>query len=166
MSPVDLGIPTQPKLRNSPLRLALCQLRFPSLFGLEGSEVRPFAKILANDYPNASEDQLLSQQIEISLAGVRHQGGQPEVAYRFENAEQSWMVTLTREWLTLETTTYEGFPSFAERWHKLLLSAKEHLGIERESRLGLRYVNELAMGPSVSPADLQRVLTPQVLGPI
>jgi uncharacterized protein (TIGR04255 family) len=163
---MELGIPEQPKLLSSPLRLALCQFRFPRLFGLTGAEVRPFAKAIFDDFPKTSEDQLVSQQLEISPQGIRHHGTQPEPAYRFEAAEGGWTATLTQEWLALETTGYNGFPDFAERWLALLQRAIDHLGLEHESRLGLRYVNELRVGADATPASLGKVLSTEVLGPL
>jgi uncharacterized protein (TIGR04255 family) len=166
MLSVDLGIPEQPRLRNAPLRLALCQIRFPTLFGLQGSEVRPFAQALSEEYPKTSEDNLVAQQIEISPLGVRQHGGQQQPAYRFESEAGDWIATLTQDWLSLETTAYPRFPEFAERWHRLFLEAQNAFKLSHENRLGLRYVNELSVGQEASPAKLQEILSSAVLGPV
>jgi uncharacterized protein (TIGR04255 family) len=166
MLALDLGIPTQPRLRNAPLRLVLCQLRFPTRFGLQGSEVRPFAEAVFEDFPKASEDHLITQQVEVSALGLRPQGGQQQPAFRFESESGNWTATMTQDWLSLETSAYEGFPDFAHRWHRLLRAAQAAFNLAHESRLGLRYVNELSVGSEATPERLGETLTADVLGPI
>lgn len=167
MLELDLGIPAQPRLHNAPLRLALCQVRFPTLFGLEGSEVRPFSEALFDSYPRISQESLVAQQIEISpLGGVRQQGGQLQPAYRFASEGGDWIATLTPDWLSLETTAYTGFRDFVQRWHSIFLEALKAFKLSHETRLGIRYVNELQVGEKASPAKLKETLSPEVLGAV
>ena len=165
MLAVDLGTPEQPRLRSAPLRVAICQVRFPRLFGLSGPEIRPLARALYEAYPSASEDEIQNLQLEVSPQGLRPKGGHPVAAYRFESEDGNWTITLTQEWLAMETTAYSGFRDFAERWLQVITETREVVPIEEETRLGMRYVNELPVGPEVSIARLREVLTAEVVGP-
>jgi uncharacterized protein (TIGR04255 family) len=162
---IDLGQPEQPLLRQAPLRLVLCQLRFPKIFGLSRKDVRPFARGVADDYPVADVDQMQPVEFQISPGGIRQTQGMPQPVYKFQAEDGKWTVTLTEDWLALETTAYEGFRDFIGRWHRIAIEAQSAFELDRESRLGIRYVNELALG-EVSAAELRECLSSEVLGPL
>jgi uncharacterized protein (TIGR04255 family) len=167
MVELDFGFPEQPRLNNLPLRIALCQVRFQRLFGLSGAEVRPLARALHAEYPKATDDQVQTVQFGLSPEGVLAPAeGQTMTAYRFTSADGRWRATLTQEWLSLESEGYAGFKDFAARWHLVLSETRKVLDIPEETRLGLRYVNEIAVGEDSSPKRLRSLLSAEVLGPL
>src|SRR5215207_9806221 len=85
---LDLDQPEQPLLRHAPLQLVLWQLRFPKVFGLERSDVRPFAADLAEDYPNADVDQVQPLEVQITPAGVRQVQGLAQPVFKFQSEDE------------------------------------------------------------------------------
>jgi uncharacterized protein (TIGR04255 family) len=165
MQSMDNANPTQPELQDAPLRVVLCQLRFPPLFRFEEANTRSFAAALGEEYPLVSEDQLQVMELNVSPQGaVRSQGSPTHAVFRLESEQRDRAITLGHEWLSLETTEYAGFDEFSEQWRLALGAALDAFDFAHELRLGLRYVNELEVGPSASPERLRDILTDNVLG--
>jgi len=154
--------PRNPKLRRAPLRVALCQLRFPIRLGFGDLDVRPIQDEISSRYPRT--DREVQQLFQITPERVE-QMQTPEMVYRLRSEEGEWIVTMTSSFVTLETTKYSRFHEFLERWIEILDTTTRHLGLERQERLGLRYVNELAVPEAASVTSaLQLVIRPELLG--
>jgi uncharacterized protein (TIGR04255 family) len=153
----------QPVLENSPLTLVICQLRFPRLIGLGESDLRPVQRGLAHDYPVVDVGR-------IAEFGVGPEGisatGDVEPLFHFRDEARAWTVTVTPSSLSLETTAYTDFTDFVSRWHATADLVAEALGIERQDRIGLRYVDELDCPPEPTPEDIGRVVRPELVGVI
>ncbi len=156
--------PTQPRLVEGPLRLVVTQVRFPRLFGLEDRDLASFADAIFQDLPRRGKDQLVAQDLQMSGYGLQNQQSAPEPLYRFQSEDEMRTVTLTADWLSLETTSYESFASLAAQWEPVIRHAKRCFKIEHETRLGLRYVNEIDLGPEVTPDRLSEILSPALVG--
>lgn len=163
---LDLGQPQQPLLRKSPLRVVLCQLRFPKILGLGRSDVRPFAAQLVETYPLADVDQMQPLELQISPAGVQQVQGIAQSVFKFQSEDGTWTVTLTDEWVALETTAYSGFPDFISRWFSVATATQKAFDLDRELRVGLRYVNELKLPEGATIAHLRSLLSSEVIGPV
>ncbi len=154
-----------PRLGRPPLRVALCQLRFPEHFGFSPSDAAAIHEVVRGTYPRA--DHQFQQIFQISLDNVQ-QVQAPQPIYRFMSNDGAWAVSLTSSFVTLETTNYQRFGDFETRWTALVEAVVERIGVDQQERLGLRYVNELRL-PAESASlkeGLQRVLSPAFLGPI
>jgi uncharacterized protein (TIGR04255 family) len=153
----------QPVLENSPLKLVICQLRFPRLIGLGESDLRPVQRGLARGYPVVEVGRMAE-------FGVGPQGigptGEVEQLFHFRDETRAWTVTVTPASMSLETTAYADFTDFVSRWHAIAVLVTENLGIERQDRIGLRYVDELDCPPDPTPEDIARVVRPEFVGAI
>ena len=153
----------QPVLERSPLTLVICQLRFPRLIGLGESDLRPIQRGLARDYPVVDIGR-------VAEFGVGPQGisptGDVEPLFHFRDETRGWTVTVTPTSLSLETTAYGDFTDFVGRWHAMAVLVTENLGVERQDRIGLRYVDELDCPPDPAPEDVARVVRAELVGVI
>lgn len=151
----------QPILKNSPLRLVICQLRFPRVIGLGESDVRPIQRGLADEYPAAEVGRLA--EFGIGPQGISPTG-EVDPVFNFRDETQAWTVSLSSAALSLETTAYVDFTDFITRWHALADLVTGSIGVERQDRIGLRYVDELGVGPDPHPDDIARVVRPELVG--
>jgi uncharacterized protein (TIGR04255 family) len=154
----------QPVLGNPPLRLALAQMRFPRLLGLAEADVRPVQRGLAERYPRPS----LGRAAEIILtpSGVAAGGGEAEPVFQFRSDDEAWTVTLTPASISLETTAYIDFADFIARWDELLAVVAGELGVARQERIGLRYINELACPAEPAPAEIKDLVRDELVGAV
>ena len=156
--------PSSPPRRiyeRNPLKLVVCQLRFPVLHEFDAPGfLAPFQAQTQDEYPRSS----LEQQIGFAVGpgGAANMPAQPQY-WRFRGLEDSWSVALGREFVSLETTKYERFESFRERLLPVL-SGLEGLGVRVRERLGLRYVNEIRHEDAHKPADWTPFVEPKLLG--
>jgi len=120
------------------LRQAVCELRFPTLFELEGS--RPpasFAKALRKDYPTYQGNDDVS---------VGPNGVDKAHLHVFGSLKPGWNVTLRAASVTLETTKYISFEDFLKRLAVVVKAASEVIDSEYFTRIGLRYINVIPVG--------------------
>lgn len=150
----------QPVLTNAPLKLVICQLRFPELLGLADSDVRPLQIALREDYPLTEVES--AAEITLTPEGLRPTGKTSRV-YRFRDDSRAWTVTLTTTTLALETSAYHDFADFALQWRGVAAAALDAFEIGTQERLGLRYVNELATGEATVD-ELAALVRPELLG--
>jgi len=134
------------------LRQAVCELRFPTLFELEGE--RPpssFAKALRKDYPlyQANDD------LSVGVNGV-----DKAHLHVFASLRPGWNVTLRAASVTLETTKYDSFENFQKRLALVVRAAAEVIDSEYFTRIGLRYINVIPVGSD----RVSEWLNPELVG--
>jgi uncharacterized protein (TIGR04255 family) len=160
---MTLSLPTHPRrlYDQNPLKLVVCQVRFPVLTRFEEpSFPAPFQEALSERYPRSA----LQHELGVTLgpAGAATVPS-PPAAWRFSDLEDQWTVVLARDFVSLETTAYEQFERFKERLQEVL-GAVEALGVKARERLGLRYVDEIRHPGAVTPADWREYLNEKLLG--
>lgn len=122
------------------IRLAVCELRFPTLFELESD--RPplgFSKALRKEYP--SHD--LLKDVNVNAGGLAQ-----ATAHAFRSKNRRWTVTLRAAALSLETSQYDAFEEFEARLAFILDAAKTTIDSDFFTRVGLRYINALPFNVS------------------
>lgn len=155
-------ITTKPVLENPPLKLVLCQMRFPHRVGLSDSELRPVQKAVEADYPDTEIGNLAG----LTLGPTGMSAGEPERIFHFRSHGGAWTVTVTANSLSLETNAYVDFKDFLERWHNVATVVCGALDVSRQDRIGLRYVDELPCPPNPGKSDLEKILIPALVGPV
>src|SRR5262249_52135906 len=138
-------IPDRPreKLPNNPLVLVIAQLRFPPLprFHITDSQFyAPFAESIISAYPIMAQEQGVN--VVVSEAGIQNQPGEHRL--RFSTVDFGWSVFLGASQLALEARgeVYSSIEDFRDRF-LVLTRAVQKLGVEYQTRFGLRFVNEL-----------------------
>jgi len=115
------------------IRLAVCELRFPTLFEIEAD--RPpaaFARALRKTYPNHER----AKNVNVNPAGLEQ-----ATAHIFHSKKNRWQVTLRASALSIETSSYDKYAEFEERVQFVIDAAKSTIDSDFFTRVGLRYIN-------------------------
>ncbi len=162
---VDPFTPVAPEevpLDNAPLALVLCQVRFPLnlSFGSD-STLAEIQAPLKSRYPILDREQTVGFTIQ-SEGGVIAQP-KAETLLRFRSKERDWQVSLSTEFVALDTKAYVSRTDFMDRLDEVLNVLAEVDTPAECSRVGMRYVNRLTDQKFVD--HLSDWVRPEVLGP-
>lgn len=136
------------------IRLAVCELRFPTLFELEAE--RPplgFAKAVRKEYPSYS----FLKNVNVNPGGLAQSN-----AHSFRSKKGRWTVTLRAAALSLETSNYDSFSEFEERLGFVLKAAEGPIDSDYFTRVGLRYINAMPFDPS----EIKQWVNPALVSPL
>jgi uncharacterized protein (TIGR04255 family) len=139
------------------IRLAVCELRFPTLFELEGEHPPvAFARALRKEYPTHE----LLANVALNAGGLAHAN-----AHAFRSRKGRWSVTLRAAAVSLETSLYESFDEFVTRLAFVVKAAESTIDSDFFTRVGLRYINALPCAPEVAGGWVNEALVgPLVVG--
>jgi uncharacterized protein (TIGR04255 family) len=158
VSPLVGPPPQEVALPRAPLHRVIAQVRFPMVAAIEQREfIAPFQEAIRERYPVLRLEQ--AQNIVIAPVGVAPLKSQP--AWRFAEVDQSWRVSLTPEFLALETTAYTSRSDFLARLRQALGALEKHVKPSLADRLGVRYIDRITGGAIANIAGLVR---PEVRG--
>jgi uncharacterized protein (TIGR04255 family) len=136
----------------------LAQVRFPLVVSIEQREfIGPFQEALRSSYPVLRQEQTLGVVVGPAVMSQL----QAQTAWRFNDVDGRWRVSLTPEFVALETTAYKNRNDFLNRLRVILAALKEHIEPKVVDRLGVRYVDRI-VGPLIK--DIHRLVRPEVLG--
>jgi uncharacterized protein (TIGR04255 family) len=158
--PVFPSPPPRRIYQRNPLKLVVCQLRFPVLQEFESPGfLAPFQTRLLDDYPRSSLEQQLG--FAVGPGGAASMPAQQH--WRFRGLEDGWSVALGRDFVSLEASDYDRFETFRARL-TLVLDSLPLLGVRVRERIGLRYVNEIRHPDAKSASDWPQYIEQQMLG--
>jgi len=150
--------PAEVPLANAPLARVLAQVRFPEVLKIEQREfVSLFQESIRAKYPV-----LRQEQTQIGVIG--RTGLVPtktQTAWRFSDIDSHWRVSLTPEFLAIETTKYLSRTDFIARLREVLTALDEQVGPKLIDRLGVRYIGRI-VGDSVD--DIATLVRPEIRG--
>lgn len=150
--------PVEVPLQNAPLVRVITQVRFPAILAIEQRDfVAPFQEALRVTYPVLRQEQ--TQGVLVSPAGVTSVKAQ--TAWRFADVEGHWRVSLTSEFLALETTKYTSRADFLTRLRTVVVALDEHVEPKLIDRLGVRYIDRIT-GAAVD--DISKLVLSEVRG--
>jgi len=137
------------------IRLAVCELRFPTLFELVESERPPaaFSKALRKDYPTHD----LIKDVNLNPGGFAQAS-----AHAFRSKKARWTVTLRAAALTLETSDYDAFNELEDRLRAVLDAARATIDSDFFTRVGLRYINAVPFNLT----DIKEWVNPGLVAPL
>lgn len=147
-------------LKEAPLPLVLCQIRWPELNHLQ-LEMRPLALAFGaqlEDYPIFQESQEVSYTI--TPEGVQQVGG--GAVFEWRSLDGAWTVSLGKRFMSFYCTKYTNYAVFEERLADVLGKLVEHIRVPVIERVGVRYVNQISNPDLVD--DLGEYVSPDVLG--
>jgi uncharacterized protein (TIGR04255 family) len=164
-----LGLPDASRvpLRNAPLVLALCQVRFSSMISVsDPTSLTAFQRAIKSKYPVAVPAQEIELLVGIGSPDSGLRGEQRRSSqWQFTDQEDNWKIVLAQDFLTLETRNYEHFDDFLSRLHEALDALVEHIQPTIVTRIGLRYVNEIRLD-ELQDMDWFDILRKDLLGAI
>jgi uncharacterized protein (TIGR04255 family) len=131
-----LSLPEQPRItyRRNLIRLAVCELRFPTILALETAPPEGFQRAIRKSYPHFER----GANVDVQPGGVER-----ESRYFFRSRHRDWTVLLRSHSISLETRAYPRFRVFKQRLLELLGAARSFIDSDFFTRVGLRYVNVL-----------------------
>jgi uncharacterized protein (TIGR04255 family) len=136
-------------LKNSPLILALAQVRISPVLQMKQFVPEIQERLRKSGYPRYAE----AQTQEIVLTGGPEPMLNTSTKWVFGDRDLKTAVVVAREFVTLETTSYETFDLFVERMAEALRVVGEIAQVDLAERLGLRYLDYVKPLGTDSMAD-------------
>jgi uncharacterized protein (TIGR04255 family) len=138
-NPLIASPPTEVLLKNAPLVRVIAQVRFPAILSVgESGFVAPFQEAIRLKYPVLQPEQ--TSNFVIGLQGLESTSS---MVWRFIDKTGKWRVSLTPNFVTLETTDYLSRSDFLQRLKEILTATDIHIKPQVLERLGLRYISRL-----------------------
>lgn len=163
MDPLVAPPPPEVPLRNAPLVRVIAQVRFPEILAIERRDfVAPFQEALRATYPVLRQEQ--TQGLLLSPSGVAP--AKPQTAWRFNDVDGHWRVSLTPVFLALETTRYTSRSDFFQRLLAVVEALDKHASPKVIDRLGVRYIDRITGAAVDHIADLVRAEVRGITGTI
>lgn len=134
------------------IRQAVCELRFPTLFELEGA--RPplsFSQALRKEYPTYEP----MNDVNLSPGGLAQAR-----AHSFKSKQARWRVALRASAISVETSHYDSFAELEHRLAFVLKAAEKVIDSSFFTRVGLRYINSIPFGDD----DIREWINPALVG--
>jgi len=150
--------PDQIPLPNAPLEIVLAQVRYPKILAISQAEkIIGFQEAIRDEYPNFTTDHI--QQISIS----EDQGSTSplEKIWRFSSMDNSWRVSLSTNFVALETSKYESRQDFCGRFSKIISSFESTFKPKIIQRVGVRYIDRIR-SPEIN--EIQDMIKRDILG--
>ncbi len=156
--PLVAPLPAEVPLKDAPLVRVIAQLRFPEILSIEQRDfVAPFQEAIRATYPVLRQEQ--TQGVLLGPAGLAP--AKPQIAWRFGDTDGHWRVSLTPEFLALETTKYVSRTDFFGRLKAVATALDEYIDPAQVDRLGVRYIDRIT-GAAVD--DIAKLVRAEVRG--
>jgi uncharacterized protein (TIGR04255 family) len=144
--PTPLGgpSPAEVPLPFAPLERVVVQVRFPTILKIDDhSVVADFQELIRAEYPRLQE--LRNQAVRIEMVGAEAPKAIPmtTIVWQFSDAPGAWKVSLAREALTVETSSYQSRQDVLVRWETVLRAMKEVFRPTLVERIGVRYIDRI-----------------------
>jgi uncharacterized protein (TIGR04255 family) len=159
------------RLRKSPLEVVVAQIRYEH--APQAGEGRVAVAVhealggAQGPYPNV--EQLPAQTVNFTFTpGQAPQAEQASgpATWRFASKDAAWTVSLTPDFVALETTRYTTWADdFRVRLGAIVDAVAEFVRPVLSSRIGVRYVDRIAELDLRSPADWEAYVAAELLGP-
>jgi uncharacterized protein (TIGR04255 family) len=151
--------PPEVPLTNAPLVRVIGQLRFPLVAAIEQRDfIAPFQEAIRSRYPILRQEQ--TQQLLFG-ANIAAPVRSTNTAWRFNSEDGHWRVSLTSDFLALETTKYTSRNDFLERFKTIIEALASRIDPKLVDRFGVRYIDRIS-GDAL--ADIARLVRPEVRG--
>jgi len=141
------------------LPLVAVQTRFPALPRL-AERVPDLREALRRDYPMFSDEKALNIVIRDGRA-TTEEGNR---ILRFSSIDLQWAAILAEDFVSLETRAYAGIADFSGRVDALWSTIHRILDPQYQTRIGLRFVNELRHPEGDDYSTWRHLLNPELLG--
>lgn len=159
----DLPKPLHEHLPSAPLELAVWQLQFAEPAAVHDPAIGTgIATALADDGAGSFQLTRLTSQTIFSFApGQPPQAPEQPEPDGWQLRRAQLVVNVTRSYVSVETTAYEGWAQFRQTVGLLCRGLTEMAGeLPGEQRLGLRYVDRITLPGVQQPADWKGLIAP------
>lgn len=151
------------QLKRHQIAQVICQIRFSSVLRIAGVEeaVIPFQEAIRHEYPRYVKQHGMS--ILLTPDGVQQQQTK-EFQHRFHDTTGRYAVTLSSDFIALETSDYVDIEDFAGRVEALSQHVANEYAPAEITRLGLRFTNEFRLGATGPKREMVEILNQGFLG--
>ena len=155
--PFHGAVPATIPLSIPPLTGVVAQVRFPEVLSISKKDfVADFQEKIRRDYPiNQQDDNIV---LQLTPEGAK-QSTSPN--WRFFDVNQEWRLSLTTNFITLETRNYSSRPDFTERLGKIAQALSETVNPAFMTRIGVRYINRIS---GAQLENIETLLNSEVIG--
>jgi uncharacterized protein (TIGR04255 family) len=148
-------------LDRAPLAKVLAQIKFPGLSMLrEESVVNSFVSFLDREYPLVQERRGLN--LVITPEGVTQQASSQRI-WSVRSRDESRTVSITDNFLSLETVNYQTRGEFIMQFEKALKTLFDIIEPPYCERIGMRYINRITDQELIN-SRLAGMIRPEMLG--
>ncbi len=130
------------RLKKSPLREVLCQVRFPPILRIGKEAPADFQEAIRNRYPGLEVEQGVMFQFGISPTAEKPTIETSPKIYRFKSLDSKSNVALAPDFFALSTTAYTHWHDFVNDFSFIENVAQEKFTLPITSRVGLRFINQ------------------------
>ena len=149
--------PEEVPLERAPLVRVIAQLRFPAIVSLGRADfIGPFQEAIRALYPILRPEQTAGFVLGPGVAQRTD-----AVIWRFHDKADDWRVSLSSDFVALESTAYRDRKDLFQRFEAILVALDPLARLPVYNRLGVRYVNRVRGAEFERLASLVR---PEVLG--
>lgn len=147
-------------LTNAPLVSVLAQVMFGSLLSIKNEEgVSRFQETIREKYPVLKTEKNKTSTIDVVANSVVSTSEQ--TIWRFSDTEDVWRVSLSPEFVALETKKYGSREEFTKRLSEILTAVTKQFNPGIMTRIGVRYVDRLE-GDALS--KISTLVNPTLVG--
>ncbi len=133
-------------------------MRFSSILKIEQREfIAGFQESLRAKYPSLQQDQ--SQMLALGPEGMVPQA--MSTRWRFVDVSDEWVVSLTRDFIAIETTRYPSRHEFFARLAEVLEQVHLHFAPNIVERIGVRYIDRIG---SEALGEIATLVRPELAG--
>ena len=127
--------------KRNPLIEVVCQLRFPPILKISHQEPVEFQDEIRFRYPLF---ETTKAQVPSDILKIVQQFGLPlplqtDTAYSFKSEDQRWSLSITKDFIALNTSSYERYEQFKQRFEEALEIFERIYKPSFYTRVGLRY---------------------------
>lgn len=160
-NPFIASLPSEIPLQNAPLVRVIAQVRFPLLMTIEQRDcIGPFQEAIRKNYSILRPEQI--QELTFSPEAIAPGlSSKSKTIWRFSDVDGHWRVSLTSDFMALETTAYTSRSDFLRRLRELVTALSQHFEPSLIDRLGIRYIDRIT-GSAVK--DIATLIRPEVRG--
>lgn len=146
----------------APLTSVLCQVKFPPILSVAApAGVAGFQEAMRAEYPRLLDvEQSASFQVSpepsMSLSAP---------VWKFTDEDAAWTVSLSIDFVSLDTPTYSSIDEFLSRLDRVLSALHRTLRPASSTRVGIRKINHF-VSDTRNTASLLGIIRPELLGPL
>lgn len=162
MQPINIKLPEvkEVHLPQSPLVAVLAQVMFGSLLSInKEEEVAKFQESIREKYPILKTEKSRTSTLDISAGSVV--STTEHTIWRFSDVDDNWRVSLSPEFVAIETKKYSTREEFKNRINEVLLAVAKHFNPSIMTRIGVRYIDRLK-GDSLQ--NISNLVNPSLVG--
>src|SRR5271166_72026 len=157
--PLEGPPPAEIPLPHAPLVSVIAQVRFALHLPVRIPErVATFQEAIGDRYPHLERQDVAMINV---MAQVPQSGTEVVVHWRFSDLARDWRITLSPEFITLETRAYQSRNDFLERFERILQALEDTLAPKLVTRFGMRYIDQII---AEQEFQIDKLLRSEVLG--